>query len=479
MLWLALHFPCLPIESLPLRQPPSAVVAQGRVWLGDAAAGEAGVCPGQKLATALGLVPGLTVFERDKQRERLALEGLAGWAGRFTPNLSLAPPDEILLDIGGCLRLFGGIDAITSAIVAGCHEQGYTPQLGVAPTALGARWLARVGGGAVCADTESLSAALAALPCPVTRWPAEVLARLESFGLRHLGELRALPGAGLRRRLGNGPLDDLSRAWGELPDPQKAFVFPEQFAASLELPSRVEHAEALIFAGQRLFSTLAGWLHVRQQRVRRCTLHLLHDDGAWSAVPLHFAEPSAEEGRFLRLLREHLGRLTLRAPVEALRLQADELADRPADSAHLFEQAPSGEGALACLERLRARLGEPSVRALALVADYRPECATREQDPLRDTGPSAAGEAPPDRPRPLWLLPHPQLLHESRGGPLWHGPLRLLSPPERLESGWWDAGERQATGDVRRDYFVARNPLGQWVWIFRSAEGWFLHGLFA
>jgi protein ImuB len=143
------------------------------------------------------------------------------------------------------------------------------------------------------------------------------------------------------------------------------------------LPSRVEHAEALIFAGQRLFSTLAGWLHVRQQRVRRCTLHLLHDDGAWSAVPLHFAEASAEEGRFLRLLREHLGRLTLRAPVEALRLQADELADRPADSAHLFEQAPSGEGALACLERLRARLGEPSVRALALVADYRPECDAR------------------------------------------------------------------------------------------------------
>ncbi len=178
------------------------------------------------------------------------------------------------------------------------------------------------------------------------------------------------------------------------------------------MPSRVEHAEALIFAGQRLFSTLAGWLHVRQQRVRRCTLHLLHDDGASSAVPLHFAEASAEEGRFLRLLREHLGRLTLRAPVEALRLQADELADRPADSAHLFEQAPSGEGALACLERLRARLGKPSVRALALVADYRPECATREQDPLRDTGPSTAGEAPPGRPRPLWLLPHPQLLHE-------------------------------------------------------------------
>ena len=41
----------------------------------------------------------LATGRRDKQRERLAQEGLAGWAGRFTPNLSLAPPDEILLDI--------------------------------------------------------------------------------------------------------------------------------------------------------------------------------------------------------------------------------------------------------------------------------------------------------------------------------------------------------------------------------------------
>jgi protein ImuB len=89
--------------------------------------------------------------------------------------------------------LFGGIDAITSAIVAGCHEQGYTPQPACADRA--GRPLAGPGsGGAVCADMESLSAALAALPCPVTRWPAEVLARLESLAcaiLANCGPCRA------------------------------------------------------------------------------------------------------------------------------------------------------------------------------------------------------------------------------------------------------------------------------------------------
>jgi protein ImuB len=77
-----------------------------------------------------------------------------------------------------------------------------------------------------------------------------------------------LPAAGLRRRIGNAPLDDLARAWGELPHPQKAFVFPESFEQKIELPSRVEHAEALAFVAQRLFAMLAGWLHARQLLVR-------------------------------------------------------------------------------------------------------------------------------------------------------------------------------------------------------------------
>ncbi len=504
MLWLALHFPLLPIEALPLRQSPSAVVARGRVQVADAAAVAAGVGAGQKLSTALGLQPGLAVFERNAGREQQALDNLACWAGRFTPTISLQPPDTLLLEIGGCLRLFGGAEAIIATVLAGCAEQAYSVRWAAAPTPLGARWLARAGGG-IAVDTAGLPAALAALPWAVPGWPETVTKRLESFGLRRLGDLRQLPTAGLRRRLGNGPLDDLLRAWGELPDPQTAFVFPDSFAVAIELPARVEHAEALVFAGQRLFAALAGWLAGRQLLVRRCTLALSHDDGPPTALALNFAEPAADEGRFVRLLREHLGRLQLSAPVEALRLQADELVAKPGASAPLFEQAAAGEGALACLERLRARLGEGAVQVLGGVADHRPECATQARDAVFNFGQNfgltvALPGKPPagahgaemaasggdfsslagiGRHRPLWLLPTPQALAEQAGGPHWHGPLKLLSRAERLESGWWDEGEGGATGDVRRDYFVACNPLGQRAWVFRDAAGWFLHGLFA
>jgi protein ImuB len=488
VLWLALHFPLLPIEALPLRQPPSAVVARGRVQVADEAAVAAGVRAGQKLSTALGLQPGLAVFERDAGRERQALDSLACWAGRFTPTISLQPPDTLLLEIGGCLRLFGGAGEIVAAVLAGCAEQSYSVRWAAAPTPIGARWLARAGGG-IKVDAADLPAALAALPCAVPGWPGEVTNRLESFGLKRLGELYQMPGAGLRRRIGNGPVDDLLRAWGDLPDPQQAFVFPDSFAVAIELPARVEHAEALAFAGQRLFAALAGWLHGRQLLVRRCTLQLSHDDGPPTALALNFAEPAADEGRFLRLLREHLGRLHLAAPVEALRLQADELVDKPGASAHLFEQAVVGEGALACLERLRARLGEGAVQVLGEAADHRPECATGEREAIFNFGQNygvtvafgdkSAQTAAIGRHRPLWLLPTPQALAERAGGPQWHGPLKLLSRAERLESGWWDEGEGGAAGDVRRDYFVACNPQGQRAWIFRDSAGWFLHGLFA
>lgn len=494
MLWLVLHFPLWPLEAQPLRQSPSAVVSRGRVLVADGAAQQAGVIGGQKLSTALGLQPGLTVFERDEKREQDGLDHLACWAGRFTPTVSLAQPSALRLEIGSCLRLFGGVQAIVDAVLEGCAEQACSVRWAVAPTPLGAHWLAMADARLICHDLSEMAAALAVLPCDLPDWSPEISRRLDAFGLKSLGEMRRLPSAGLHRRLGEGPINDLARAWGELPDPQRSYVFPESFEQKIELPSRVEHAEALAFVGQRLFAALAGWLGVRQLLVRSCRLLLTHDDGAVSELLLRFAEPAADEARFVRLLREHLGRLTLSGPVEALCLKADEVIARPGGSVPLFAQAATGEGTLVCLERLQARLGAGAVHVLGHVPDYRPECATREINVLSNLAsqststvalkPDLSGAA-----RPLWLLPAPQALVEQAGSPCWHGPLKLLSRAERLESGWWDEGETladaaretklQASGDLRRDYFVARNPQGQWAWIFRDAGGWFLHGLFA
>jgi protein ImuB len=78
--------------------------------------------------------------------------------------------------------------------------------------------------------------------------------------------------------------------------------------------------------------------------------------------------------------------------------------------------------------------------------------------------------------RPLWMLAEPRPLVTEAGLPVCEGILRLLDGPERLETGWWD------DDGIARDYFVACNPQGVHLWIYRDRkkEGglWFLHGMF-
>jgi hypothetical protein len=77
--------------------------------------------------------------------------------------------------------------------------------------------------------------------------------------------------------------------------------------------------------------------------------------------------------------------------------------------------------------------------------------------------------------RPLWVLNEPQSLRTERGKPSYRGILKCISGPERIETGWWD------DDGIARDYFVATNPHGACLWIYRDRSrdgGWYLHGMF-
>ena len=78
--------------------------------------------------------------------------------------------------------------------------------------------------------------------------------------------------------------------------------------------------------------------------------------------------------------------------------------------------------------------------------------------------------------RPLWLLDEPRALESHHDVPCYQGSLRLVSGPERIETGWWDED------GITRDYFVAINSRGMHLWIYRDRSrdkgAWFLHGMF-
>lgn len=389
---------------------------------------------------------------------------LACWAGQFTPRVSLAE-NALLLEIGGCLRLFGGLDALCTQVTQGLAEQGMEVRIAVAATPQAALWLAE----GKCDDLDALMIA-------DLTWPKDVAEKLTRFGLRRLGEARRLTFSSLARRIGRDAATMIARAYGEAPDPRQDFVFPLRFDERIELPASVENAPALMFAARRLTAALAGWLNVRQAGLRECRLDLVHRQGA-TPLPLRFAEATCDGRRLERVLRERLERLPLAAPVEALRLVAESVEPLAGHSGGLFDEGNAKESMAALVERLRARLGEERVYGIVPVADHRPECATECATQQAPSGAAAVTVVPP---RPFWLLAQPESLPEVAGRPHRHGPLTLLAGPERIESGWWNQDE--GVGDVRRDYFIALTGDERWAWIFRELRppgGWFLHGWFA
>ena len=403
---------------------------------------------------------------------------LACWAGRFTPQVNLAPA-ALRLEIAGSLRLFGGLPALLSQVRADLVAMDLDAQLAVAATPLAALWLARAGSSevAICPDLPATRAALAAVPLTALELAPPLARRLEGFGLRGIGDLLALPRASLGARLGKPFVIDLARALGEIADPQTCFVFPERFEQGLELPAPVEAAPVLLFAARRLVAALAGWLAARNAAVRGIEWQIDHGHGVTTSVPLAFSAPVHAAARIERVLKERLDTLVLSAPALALRLRVGHAEPREARSQALFDGAGQRHEALADLmDRLAARLGSQAVQGLACHADHRPELASRLNFDKPADKPAVKPMAAAILPRPLWLVDPPEALREFHGRPQRAGPVTLLAGPERIESGWWDGS------DARRDYFIAVDSERRWLWIFRDPRppgGWFLHGWFA
>jgi protein ImuB len=468
MLWVALHFPALSLEIFSrgsaTLEPLAVIEKQGnhsRVIACNPAASTSGVKIGMPISAAQALVGGLVVRGRDWVAEQESLFGIAAWAGRFTPSVSLQPPDGLLLETGSCLRLHRGLDNLLGQVRRGLDEMGYASTIACAITPHGAWLLALAGTQAVIREAAQLEKALGALPVRLLDQPSEALASLEMVGAYTLGDCLRLPRAGMARRFGPSLLDELDRALGRLPEAREFFVPPPSFERRLELPAQVQEAEALLFAARRLLPELEGYLSLRQAGVQEFELICCHENVPDTVLKLGFVHPTRAVDRMQLLLRETLGSTRLPAPVHTIVLNARLILPLSASNGDLFQDsAEAGEGNL-LLERLRIRLGKEAVFGISPAADHRPEQAWRPCEAGEDTG------APANLQRPLWLLSKPVPCQDSR--------LLLKSGPERIESGWWDGM------DVARDYYVAQDGHGSRLWVYcdRSSGAWFVHGLFA
>jgi protein ImuB len=487
-LWLAIHLSHYVLESLqPAVAEAVAVVDLERgakvVCDCNAGAAAAGVVPGMALNSALALQPGLHVLSRDPRRERALLEAVATAALDFTPRVNLEPPDAVLLEVRGSLRLFGGARRLCDLLRQRLQARGLEPCIALTPAPLASLWFARAGEEVVLRRPDALAARLAPLPLAATRWPERALQSLATMGVRSVGECLRLPRAGFVRRFEPRMRGDLDRALGHAQDPRAGFVAVERFVARRDLEPELADTERLQRACEPLLDELCTFLRGRGAGVEVLELRLMHREAPATRLRLRFAEPVTAAARIVDVLRERLARTELCEPVRAVRLRSGPLVEAGAEVADLFARdRRRGAAVPQLIERLRARLGAEAVHGLCLVPEHRPE-RSGDIHLFSETGGATLPARRRLRPlsrewphllRPVWLLAEPRPL-EGGDPPRYEGPLEIEEGPERIESGWWDGR------DVRRDYYVARTPAGARVWIFRERRaqgGWFLHGVF-
>jgi len=402
----------------------------------------------------------------------VTLQRLCMHAQTFTSFVSIEPPNALLLEIRGSVKLFGSLQKLHADIDACWRRLALTAHSATTPSTLAALWLARAGYALHGDDAGMLPTQLSEVPLACTAWEGEALQTLRAMGVTRVGELLRLPRAGLARRLGSAVVQALDIAVGSQPAPRRAFVPKERFRARSDFETEVEHTAYLAKALEPLIEHCARFLRGRQAGVQRLRLKLRHREGPATEVTLGLASITSERRRLMDVAVQKLTRLELRAPVRGIELISGSL--RPLSAASLDAFAgltgagggPTGgrDTAPQLVERLRARLGEEAVYGFCLIPEHRPEAAWRRVRELR-----AASASEPiiaaEMPRPVWLLQEPLPLSKPD----------ILQGPERIESGWWDGK------GVARDYYIARRHHGAKLWVFqeRQSKRWYLHGVFA
>lgn len=472
MLWACIVLPQLALDAVLRRHPdplaPLALVggpAQLRsLHAVNPAAAAAGLRAGMRLTAALALLPDFHKVEYDPHDDRRWQDFLAGWAYRHSSLVSAQWAGCIVLEVRASFRLLGPWPVLQARLREELQALGFQHRIALAPTPRAAQVLAGLQDGAAVPDRSALQAVLDRVPVRHARLPGDNGQRLQQMGITDLRALRALPRDGLRRRFGLPLLQHLDGLYGQADDALAWYAPPDHFDARVELGYEVENSTALLFPLRRLVGDLCTSLSIRDGGVQRFVFRLEHEQGH-TDVEVGLLAAERDPALLFELTRNRLERASITRPVVAVRLLARELPPFVPVSRDLFDTRSQQQLPWPQLrERLRARLGDASVYRVGPAGDPRPERAWQ-----RMQGDQASiVPAPPRPPRPAWLLPVPVPLRDPS--------VRIVSGPERLESGWWDGEE------ARRDYYVLQTRQGQHAWAFAAPgrqEGWMLHGWFA
>lgn len=460
------------------------------------------------------MCPALVVAEEDASADARLLKDIADWCQRYTPLVGLDAPDGVLLDIAGCVHLFGGETALIDGLMRRLRAFGFIAQVGIAGTIGAAHAMARYGqgyelGGFITPGCERER--LLSLPLSALRIEAETTAALGRVGFKRIGDIVDLPRAPLAARFGAGVLRQLDRALGLEDEPLTPLLPVAPYFAEQPFPEPIAREEDILAVTERLARRLAAMLERRGEGLRRVQLALFRTDGKVHRIEAGTSRPVRDAAEVRALFVERLAALA--DPIDPgfgfdlARLNVV-IAEAHAPQQIALEDSHDDADLGPLVDRVSARLGARRVTQIIAQDSHIPEAAAvslpaqsaraNEEhgwDAFRRF--RAAAELSP---RPLRLLTRPEPIEAVAGVPdgppirfRWRRALHEVTAaegPERIEGIWWhdDGGGAQenAQEKLARDYFRVEDVSGRRFWIFRAGlyhdttmPAWFLHGLFA
>ena len=440
-----------------------------------------------------------------------AADALLEVAADFTPRFELHGPADVVLDLTGLERLFGGAHEIGHELCAAAAARHTRVRVAIAHTYTTARLLAMAErhDGLVVVEAGAEAEALAGLPIdlmtviasvapshPRTVAPSHLAPVFFRWGIRTLGDLAALPPAALAARLGEAGTRWQRLARGEDSRPLQPEVPKERFEQALDLEWPIDGLEPLSFVLGRLLEPLiahlerrgrgAAILHIRLHLVTR-TVH---------ERSLQLPAPMRDARTFRTLLLLDLESHPPAAAIDRVVVAVDPTPARVVQLSLLTRPLPSPEQLSTLTARLAALMGEDRCGSPVVVDTWQPGAFAmhpfapteppRKPDRLRASvslWPVAVNAASnelsvalrrfripvPARVRmehdqPVYVAIDRAAAHlgsriadaESRSG----GPVQVCAGPWRTSGYWW--GERELKTSLRLCVSVARTQCEAW-----------------
>jgi protein ImuB len=457
------------------------------------AARSLGLHAGMALTQARALVSGLDIRDAQPAADAAFLARLGLFAARrWTPRAAVSGPDGLWLDLTGVAHLFGGERLMCARILRFCVRLGLTARIAVAGTPGAAHALARHGVEAItlCASGREADA-IAPLPLAALRIEENVLGAARRLGIESIGELIAMPRGPLQRRFGKTMLTRLDQALGRSGEPFEPIMPESPPRATLRFAEPIATAEAIAQVLCDLMPRLIAILEEKGLAARTVTLVCARVDGEEQRLAIGTARATRDGAHLLRLLAMKIEQVEPGFGIEAMHLVAGRCEPLGAQA---IESALGGERSAPDLaplvDRLASRLGARRLFRSSAVESDVPERSVRRISPLGE-----AAEWPREWPRPVRLLSPPERMERIMAALPDHPPVRFswrgqmhvvrkADGPERIYGEWW---KRTGEADAVRDYFQVEDEEGARFWLYRRGDGvdartgdlsWYMHGLF-